>query len=117
MRSSCRGALLIPVDQRVGLESDAEARIYGYQLAADSVCAAASTVDQAALLRQLDSARAEADSIRREIRGPWAALPNGRYYYRSDCIAALELPGKVYFATEETAKSSGRRRSSVPGCF
>jgi serine/threonine protein kinase len=48
---------------------------------------------------------------------PWAALPEGRYYFRSSCSLALEAPELIYFRTEEQAQATGREKSTVQGCF
>ena len=47
---------------------------------------------------------------------PWAAVPDGRFYFRSDCSLALRSSDLVYFRSEEEARASGRSPSPVPGC-
>ncbi|MEO6058186.1 MAG: serine/threonine-protein kinase [Gemmatimonadales bacterium] len=47
---------------------------------------------------------------------PWAAVPGGRYYYRSSCPAVLRLPELVFFATEAEARAQGFDASDIPGC-
>jgi serine/threonine-protein kinase len=47
---------------------------------------------------------------------PWAAVPGGRFYFRSDCSLALRSSDLVYFRSEEEARASGRLRSPVPDC-
>lgn len=47
---------------------------------------------------------------------PWAAPPDGRFYFPSSCPLALGSPDLLYFRTEEEARATGRSRSSEPGC-
>lgn len=47
---------------------------------------------------------------------PWAAVPGGRFYFRSGCSLALRAPDLVYFRSEEEARATGRSPSPVPGC-
>ena len=47
---------------------------------------------------------------------PWAAHPDGRFYFPSSCPLALDSPELVYFRTEEAARATGRSRSTEPGC-
>jgi serine/threonine protein kinase len=48
---------------------------------------------------------------------PWAALPDGRVYFKSSCSLALGAPELIYFDSEEKAQATGREKSTVPGCF
>jgi hypothetical protein len=108
----------MPVEERVGLESDAEARIYGYRLAADSSCRSQAPLESVATFQpERDSLRAALDSLRRQTSVAWVALPNGQFYYRSDCVLAREFPEKVTFVTEQEARATGRKPTAVPGCF
>jgi serine/threonine protein kinase len=47
---------------------------------------------------------------------PWAAHPDGHFYFPSSCPLALQSPELVYFVTEAEARATGRLRSTVPGC-
>lgn len=47
---------------------------------------------------------------------PWAAHPEGRFYFSSSCPLALRSPDLLYFRTEEEAGATGRSKSSEPGC-
>lgn len=47
---------------------------------------------------------------------PWAAMPGGRFYFRSSCSLALRATELLYFVTEAEARATGRARSPVPGC-
>ena len=47
---------------------------------------------------------------------PWAAPPDGGFYFPSSCPLALGSPDLVYFRTEAEARATGRSRSSEPGC-
>jgi eukaryotic-like serine/threonine-protein kinase len=38
---------------------------------------------------------------------PWAAVPGGRYYYRSSCPAALSMRDLIFFSTEDEARARG----------
>jgi serine/threonine-protein kinase len=48
---------------------------------------------------------------------PWAALPDGRVYFKSSCSLALGAPELIYFDSEEKAQATGREKSTVRGCF
>ena len=47
---------------------------------------------------------------------PWAALPDGRFYFRSSCTLALRAPELIYFDSEVKAQATGREKSTVLGC-
>jgi hypothetical protein len=47
---------------------------------------------------------------------PWAAHPEGRFYFPSSCPLALQSPDLLYFKTESEARATGRSRSTEPGC-
>jgi hypothetical protein len=47
---------------------------------------------------------------------PWAAHPDGRFYFPSSCPLALDSPELVYFRTEQEARATGRSRSTQAGC-
>jgi hypothetical protein len=47
---------------------------------------------------------------------PWAALPEGRFYFPSSCPLALRSHELLYFTSEAEARASGRSRSTQPGC-
>jgi serine/threonine protein kinase len=47
---------------------------------------------------------------------PWAALPEGRFYFPSSCPLALRSRELLYFASETEARATGRSRSTQPGC-
>jgi hypothetical protein len=47
---------------------------------------------------------------------PWAAHPEGRFYFPSSCPLALRSPDLLYFTSESEARASGRSRSTEPGC-
>ena len=47
---------------------------------------------------------------------PWAALPEGRFYFPSSCPWALQARELLYFASEAEAQATGRSRSTQPGC-
>lgn len=47
---------------------------------------------------------------------PWAAHPDGRFYFPSSCPLALESPDLLYFTSESEARATGRSRSTEPGC-
>jgi serine/threonine-protein kinase len=47
---------------------------------------------------------------------PWAAMPGGRFYFRSSCSVALRATELLYFTSEAEARATGRARSPVPGC-
>jgi hypothetical protein len=47
---------------------------------------------------------------------PWAAVPGGRFYFRSSCRLALRSNDLLYFGSEEEAQATGRSRSPEPGC-
>jgi serine/threonine protein kinase len=47
---------------------------------------------------------------------PWAAVPGGRFYFRSSCPLALRSRDLLYFRSEEEAQATGRSRSPASGC-
>ena len=47
---------------------------------------------------------------------PWAAPPDGRFYFLSSCPMALRSPDLLYFTSESEARATGRSRSTEPGC-
>jgi serine/threonine protein kinase len=47
---------------------------------------------------------------------PWAAQPDGRFYFPSSCPLALASSDLVYFESEREARATGRSRSTAPGC-
>jgi hypothetical protein len=47
---------------------------------------------------------------------PWAAHPEGRFYFPSSCPLALRSRELLYFTSEAEARASGRSRSTQPGC-
>jgi hypothetical protein len=47
---------------------------------------------------------------------PWAADPEGRFYFPSSCPLALRARELLYFRSEAEAQATGRSRSTAPGC-
>jgi serine/threonine protein kinase len=47
---------------------------------------------------------------------PWAAYPDGRFYFPSSCPLALGSRELLYFASEAEARATGRSRSTQAGC-
>jgi hypothetical protein len=47
---------------------------------------------------------------------PWAAHPDGRFYFPSSCPLALDSPELLYFKTEQEARATGRSKSTEAGC-
>ena len=47
---------------------------------------------------------------------PWAAYPQGRFYYPSSCAETLEFDDLVYFATEKEARAAGFLPSRSSRC-
>jgi hypothetical protein len=47
---------------------------------------------------------------------PWAANPEGRFYFPSSCPLALRSHELLYFTSETEARATGRSRSTEPGC-
>lgn len=47
---------------------------------------------------------------------PWAAYPDGRFYFPSSCPLALQSRELLYFASEKEARATGRSRSTHAGC-
>jgi hypothetical protein len=47
---------------------------------------------------------------------PWAAHPQGRFYFPSSCWLALRSSELLYFTSEAEARATGRYRSTEPGC-
>ena len=47
---------------------------------------------------------------------PWAAYPDGRFYFPSSCPLALQSGELLYFASEREARATGRSRSTDAGC-
>jgi protein kinase-like protein len=47
---------------------------------------------------------------------PWAAYPEGRFYFPSSCPLALRSRELLYFTSETEARATGRSRSTQPGC-
>jgi protein kinase-like protein len=62
-----------------------------------------------------DSASQVAISPFRRAR-PWAAHPEGRFYFPSSCPLALRSRELLYFTSETEARATGRSRSRQPGC-
>jgi serine/threonine protein kinase len=52
-----------------------------------------------------ETEQAEMSPFRRSH--PWAAYPQGRFYYPSSCSETLEFDDLVYFATEKEARAAG----------
>jgi len=38
---------------------------------------------------------------------PWAAYPEGKFYYRTGCPETLEFDDLVYFGSEKEAQAAG----------
>lgn len=113
----CAFGARIPPDERIVLASAAVAKAVNYLPAPDSVCRQQGAVPEVATLRrEVDSLRRALEASGASDKKAWAAHPEGFYYYRSTCRAAQELPGRIYFATEQEARASGRTPSQVPGC-
>jgi hypothetical protein len=47
---------------------------------------------------------------------PWAAYPDGRFYFPSSCPLALQSGELLYFTSETEARATGRSRSTHAGC-
>jgi hypothetical protein len=77
--------------------------------------APARVVPPSAPATRADSASQAAVSPFRRAH-PWAAYPDGRFYFPSSCPLALQSRELLYFRSETEAQATGRSRATDAGC-